>query len=269
MSADRDPNQDAYDRQAHRYAGTRFLTPAERRILSLLRERWLNIEMLDLGIGAGRTTYTFAALTKRYVGVDYSPRMIELARRTIDTDDERVRLEVADARDLSFIHDPVDFALFSFNGIDSVGHEDRLRILAEVRRVLRADGSFFFSSHSLTALPFKPLQLARPHPPWRSPLHVKLSYLSERSRVHRSNRQIGRLNKNLDLHDAHSRGWAVSADMSPDETFYVYYINPVHQAEQLREAGFALISAYDHAGRPVSVDEPGESGWLHYHCQPL
>ena len=33
-----------------------------------------------------------------------------------------------------------DFVLFSFNGIDTMPHAQRLQVLAEVRRVLRDDG---------------------------------------------------------------------------------------------------------------------------------
>ena len=35
------------------------------------------MKVLDLGVGAGRTSYTFAAIAGEYVGVDYAPTMIE------------------------------------------------------------------------------------------------------------------------------------------------------------------------------------------------
>jgi ubiquinone/menaquinone biosynthesis C-methylase UbiE len=56
--------------------------------------------MLDLGIGAGRTAYTFAAITRRYVGVDYSPKMIELCRDQFP-EGPSVKFIVGDASDLS------------------------------------------------------------------------------------------------------------------------------------------------------------------------
>ena len=39
--------------------------------------------MLDIGVGAGRTGYTFAPLVQRYVGLDYSPQMVAWARRLL------------------------------------------------------------------------------------------------------------------------------------------------------------------------------------------
>ena len=39
---------------------------------------------------------------------------------------------------------------FSYNGIDSVNQRDRNVILKEIRRVLRDDGVFVFSSHIWT-----------------------------------------------------------------------------------------------------------------------
>ncbi len=42
-----------------------------------------------------------------------------------------------------------DFVLFSFNGMDSFSHKDRIAALGEIRRVLRNDGIFYFLSHNL------------------------------------------------------------------------------------------------------------------------
>ena len=47
----------------------------------------------------------------------------------------------------------LDFVLFSFNGIDYVGHDDRARVLKQVARILRPGGIFVFSSHNLKAVP--------------------------------------------------------------------------------------------------------------------
>jgi len=55
-----------------------------------------------------------------------------------------------DARDLSaFADESFDFVLFSYNGLDCVGHADRLQVLAEVHRVVRPGGVFMFSSHNM------------------------------------------------------------------------------------------------------------------------
>ena len=110
-------------------------------ILEELRTELPNFRMLDIGVGAGRTTKHFAGLVKEYVGVDYSITMIKACREKFP----QYRLEVADARNLSLFDDAYfDFVLFSFNGIDAVEHQDRLAILREIRRVLRKGGYFCF-----------------------------------------------------------------------------------------------------------------------------
>jgi len=54
------------------YAQLTALQPAEKTILTLLQERLSTMKMLDLGVGAGRTTKYFAPLVGEYIGVDYS-----------------------------------------------------------------------------------------------------------------------------------------------------------------------------------------------------
>ena len=42
-----------------------------------------------------------------------------------------------------------DFVLFSYNGIDTMSHVNRLRVFDEVFRLLVSGGLFAFSSHNL------------------------------------------------------------------------------------------------------------------------
>ena len=77
-----DTNQQTYtDRSIVRYyARLTALQPAERTILTLLQKRLSKMKMLDLGVGAGRTTNYFAPLVAEYIGVDYSAEMIAACR---------------------------------------------------------------------------------------------------------------------------------------------------------------------------------------------
>lgn len=100
--------------------------------------------VLDIGIGAGRTTAPLSKLFESYVGIDYSENMINAAKVLWPTAD----LRTMDARKMGFTH-PFDCVMFSFNGIDSVGYEDRRMILKEVARVLRPGGYFIYSTHNL------------------------------------------------------------------------------------------------------------------------
>ena len=55
---------------------------------------------LDLGMGAGRTAYTFAAVARSYIGVDYPPRKVARSRERLGESADATVLG-GDARDLS------------------------------------------------------------------------------------------------------------------------------------------------------------------------
>ena len=214
-----EPNQHVFDDVAASYHELE-LKPAERAGLRQLRERLPAVSMLDLGVGTGRTGYTFAPLVERYVGLDYSPRMIELAERLLGQDPS-VELILGDARDLSPVDGSFDFVLFSFNGIDAVGHEDRLRILAQVRAKLAPDGLFLFSSHSLGALPLSTRRRRGRHRSGRAPMQIV-----EFARDLRHGLQIRRVNGAVDLDAARRRGWTVVREPDRGRFLDVYYVDP-------------------------------------------
>ena len=54
-------------------------------------------DILDLGVGAGRTASLLAPLAANYIGIDYSHEMIEVAKRNLP----HLRVEVMDAADMS------------------------------------------------------------------------------------------------------------------------------------------------------------------------
>ena len=103
-------------------------------------------QVLDLGVGAGRTVPWLIDRAGRYVGIDLAPAMVAAARQ----DHPGIDIRVGDAADLGE-HDTASFdaVVFSYNGIDYL-HPDgvRRRGLAEVHRVLRPGGSFVFSTHN-------------------------------------------------------------------------------------------------------------------------
>ncbi len=236
------------------------LKPAERRVLELLGPRLREMDMLDLGVGAGRTGYTFAPLVRRYVGLDYSPRMLERARGLLG---EGVELVQGDAGNLAAVDGEFDFVLFSFNGIDAVGHEERLRILAEVRRVLRPGGCFLFSTHSTGALPLATRQERSPRLR-RSRLYRLYARLTDIPFGWR----VRKVNRGLDLDLARERGWIVVAGRGHDFQIDDYYVDPAYQVRQLGEAGFEVEAIYDVGGRDVELPHRGRDPWLDYLCRP-
>ena len=129
------------------------LQPAEQSILDLFGDEWSSIKMLDIGVGGGRTTQHFSRVVQEYVGVDYSDEMIAACQKRFPSSSQSRVFEVVDARDMSqFADNSFDFILFSFNGLDSLSHQDRLQVFQEVKRVGKSGGYFFFSSHSLQGL---------------------------------------------------------------------------------------------------------------------
>jgi SAM-dependent methyltransferase len=253
-------NASVYARDAHHYARSLELQRPEQALLKRFKRRWPQIDMLDIGVGAGRTAYTFSALTKSYVGLDYVPEMIDLSRNLIGEDADTL-FRVCDARDLSrFYGSRFDFALFSFNGIDAVDHDDRLRILREIRKVIADDGRFAFSSHSLGALPFRSQR-----PQLR--LHHPRSLARELRRSARISAGRWAANRSVDLREAYARGWALVRDQAHDFDLITYYVLPEFQAAQLEAAGFSLCTTYDLAGKEVDVQQPGRDPWLYYLCR--
>ncbi|MDJ0662828.1 MAG: class I SAM-dependent methyltransferase [Crocosphaera sp.] len=137
----------------HYYQYLQQLQPAEETIIQLLKPKLPTMKMLDLGVGGGRTTQHFFPLVKDYIGVDYSSAMINACQQRFNQSYPSITLMVGDARNLSDFEDnSFDFILFSFNGIDYISHEHRLKVLQEISRIGKSGGYFFFSSHNLQAI---------------------------------------------------------------------------------------------------------------------
>jgi len=254
MSAD-DTNLPVYcDRNVVRfYARASQLQPAERTILESLEGRLPGMRMLDLGVGGGRTTVHFAARVARYVALDYSPGMIAAARERFSSGAHEFIL--GDARELPFEDATFDFVLFSHNGIDYVEHDDRLRILQEVRRVVRDEGTFVFSTHNLDREDLDLFPRSK-----RNPIAKAL----------RSFRRA-RLLANNPLHqEMCTEPHAMINDGAFDFRCTTYHIRLGAQLEQLRAAGFEAIRVYAATtGRelPSSDDVPPTDPWLYFAAQ--
>ncbi|HEY4139402.1 MAG TPA: class I SAM-dependent methyltransferase, partial [Casimicrobiaceae bacterium] len=124
---------------------SRVLSPAEVSALLKYQRYFAGRDVLDIGVGTGRTTHYLAPLAGSYTGIDYSPHMIGHMHEHFPD----VRALQVDMRNLSAFDDGAfDFVLASANVMDAVSHADRLATLGEVQRTLRAGGVFIFSSHN-------------------------------------------------------------------------------------------------------------------------
>ena len=238
------------------YAGDAGLQAAEARILGELRPRMAGWSMLDIGVGAGRTTAHFAPAVADYLGVDISPWMVEHCRRHFDA--PRRRFDVADVRELSALGgERFDFVLFSFNGLDYLPHPDRLRALAQVHGACRPGALFCFSTHNIRALPHL--------------MRLRAQYTRDRAWLWRNLRNWARWRLHHARHvaqvAAQGRDWAVVNDGAHDCRLETYYVRPGAQLAQL-QPWFGGIRVFSRDGRELAGAqvEDTEDDWLYFLC---
>ena len=105
--------------------------------------------ILDIGCGAGRTTIGLYKLGYHLVeGLDLSKAMIVQARRISKELNYNIIFSVGDAACLGYDDENFEAVLFSFNGIMQIpGRENRIKVLKEIKRILKPKGYFLFTTH--------------------------------------------------------------------------------------------------------------------------
>ena len=250
-----DENLEIYDEVITDFVNL-YLFPAEVIVLDRFRERWSQFDVLDIGVGVGRTAWVFSQNTKSYEAIDYAPKRIEQCKRLFSEASDR-RFAVGDARELSGYEDEsFDFILFSYNGLDYIDPDGREAAMAEIKRVLKPGGWFFFSSHSLDIFPF--------NPPVAERLRGMLSPLGHLLRI-RKRLKLKWRNRRVDVKEAKERGWACLVDYADSMT--TYYIDPARQLEQLEALGYRIDSTWDTKGRPLGKGKASEEWMIHYLVQ--
>ncbi len=248
------------------------LLNAEAVILDRMKRQLPAIRMLDIGIGGGRTTVHFAGAAREYVGIDFDRKMIEACERRFADRGPSVSFLVCDARSMGMFDDSsFDFILFSFNGIDYLSHEDRLKTLREVWRVGRHGQYFVFSSHNLNAverLIVSPRRLLSRLVRRR----LSLGRLWRLTVLRFRNEPIGRLRgqEHAFVYDgvySHKVSWLLHSLWKGLGRFY--YIKPEAQIRQLREAGYEVTDVYSEEGETLTTDQLGANTdyWLYYFCR--
>jgi ubiquinone/menaquinone biosynthesis C-methylase UbiE len=241
------------------YARQTELLRAEEFILSYLADELKNKVVLDVGVGAGRTLPYLRALTENYTGVDYSENMLKHCRLKHGD----ASLLLCDARNMDVFEDGAFDAVFLFyNIIDDANHEDRRRILGEVRRVLKRHGLFVFSTHNLdfhirSAYKFRGFV----------PAQNTFALLKENgTRVKRYFTGIVNhlRNKRKEVRTAH---YSILNDSSHNYRLLTYYIDRENQLSQLAEAGFAEVEMVEEWGSFISAGEECRDGWVYYICR--
>ena len=237
------------------YSGQTHLQKPEKTILNSLKNELNDMNMLDLGVGCGRTTIHFAKLVKEYFGVDYSKHMIEACKKRFP-EEEKISFKVADARSLrEFKDDYFDLVLFSFNGLDYINHKDRIKALEEIKRVLKNGGLFVFSTHNLNCL-------NKLYSIYYSPNTIKLSWQILRYLILiLLNGSPKKLMKNE---------WVIINDGAHGFRSKTYYIKPQTQIQQLKKLHFIDIKLYSlDNGKEISASNLSEinDSWIYYLCR--
>jgi SAM-dependent methyltransferase len=251
-SAPQDGLNQAVWRDPHAVRGYRaaqgFSDAGEEAMYELVRARVRDEQILDIGVGGGRTVSLLLPLARRYVALDYAPAMVEACRQRFP----HIDVSVGDARDLTRFADATfGLVTFSFNGIDAVDHEARKRVLAEVCRVLKPNGLFWFSTLNVAGLGLR-LRPWIPEWPERDEKPLRFAYQTAR--------MLARMPKRL-LNYARLRplfsegnGWSVNTLSAHDYNLLVHYTSLAREQDELRERGFALELALDSgAGKPLSA----------------
>jgi ubiquinone/menaquinone biosynthesis C-methylase UbiE len=224
-----------------------FILKPEAVILEKISPVIRDKRLLDIGIGAGRTTRFLLEISRDYTGIDYTPSFAELAQKKYPA----AKILCCDARDLSVFADQTfDFVLFSFNAIDYMVHEDRMKALADIYRVLKPTGLFMFSTHNRDYKYFDKF-------PWQEG-RFDLNHLKSCLYTFFHLPKHYRMKK----HEVRTDQYAIINDNGHGFSLLAYYISLAEQEKQLKEIGFVDIEAYDMEGNPTAGDT--NFPWTYY-----
>jgi cyclopropane fatty-acyl-phospholipid synthase-like methyltransferase len=129
--------------QVEIYANQEYIFKAEEMMFSAYCENLKKSDVLDIGVGGGRTTKFLYPLCKTYLGIDYSAELVDACNTRFKLLPPNTIINY-DARNIEQLNKKFDFICFSFNGIDYMGHEDRINFLQSVYKILNPDGFFSF-----------------------------------------------------------------------------------------------------------------------------
>jgi ubiquinone/menaquinone biosynthesis C-methylase UbiE len=243
-------NREIYGRSdvLKHYQTIDFLFNPEQVLLEKLRPFIKDKKILDIGVGGGRTTKFLLEISRDYTAIDYSPGFVELVKEKYLP----AHVHCCDARDLTiFSDDSFDLILFAFNGIDYMTHEDRIKALREIYRVLKPKGFFLFSTHNRDYRYFNKL-------PWQEKARFNSAYLKN------CLYSLYYLPKHLSMkkHQQITPQYAIINDNAHGYAMLTYYIDLSEQVKQLANIGFESIEAYDRSGESVQNDYT--SLWLYF-----
>ena len=242
-------NQESVTRQYSRLSG--WLLDAGEREMLLHAARWArNRNILDVGVGVGRTTPLLRLMSDSYVGIDYAPRMVEACKARFPDIDIRI----GDARSLPDFDDGTQgLVFFGANAIDAVAHDDRRRVLAEFARLIGTSGVTCFSTLNMHGMSYgeKFFQFHRPGA--RADLSLRRAEKFVQERVVRMDltvRSIVNLHRNRALAEAHKE-WAYSPMRLHEFSAVVHFSSLAGLRAEVASAGLRIEAIYATDGTPI------------------
>ena len=235
----------------HLYRPRQMLWRVEAVALLKYHDAFAGRDVLDIGVGTGRTTAFLAPLCRSYHGIDYSPAMIRAMQRSMPG----VETSLGDMRDMrEFADASFDFVFAPNNVFDAVDHAGRLAALAECRRVLRPGGLLLFSGHNLG---WRHAGAAPALEHTRNPV-TQIARLGSWLRRRRNYRHLRPL-------CSFEADHATFCDEGHDFSLLHYYIGQAAQRRQLDDTGFDVVEVLDESGMTLAPDaEAADSSQLMY-----
>jgi SAM-dependent methyltransferase len=233
--------------------------PGEAAAFAWLASRCAGEPLLDIGVGAGRTIPLMTDISNDYTGVDYTVKLLELAKSRFPGRDLR-HMDARDMAELPSGH--YGLVEFSWNGIDCVDYDDRVTILKEMYRVTRPGGYVLFSSHNRGGPGYR-------ENIWQLLPRFTLNPLKLGWRTLRSIRgfQLGTANylRHVKLnHDF--GGYALKTAAAHNFGIVIVYTTLREQRRQLAEVGFQSDAVFASCnGERIANDvEDSDAFWFHF-----
>ncbi len=218
-------------------------------------------DVLDIGVGGGRTTGLLKPRARSYVGVDISAEMLGLARERFPDAD----LREGDAAGLAGLPDQAyDLVMFSYNGLDALDHADRATALASMARVTRPGGRVLFSSLNLDGVSFdeRPLRVAG------GPLSPRFRYHVAHAARHPGSMVRSMVNYHRTRRAAEDgRGWGMRPLRAHEFRFVVHFATMEETVAEARAAGLHVVATYADDGTPVDPHSAHTTAdYVHFVC---
>jgi SAM-dependent methyltransferase len=240
------------------YDHLEFILPPEKTIFRILEDKLPDFRMLDLGVGAGRTTELFAYKVNEYFGLDIADEMIQACRRKHKM--KNAVFTSGNASELSsFETNYFDLVLFSFNGIDCMNTDERNKCFREMSRVLKKNGILCFSSHNINSFKLR---------------IIASRYLKNNPSPRDFLRSLRRVLLMLIINYRHwiiqSKDFRILNDGTHNFSLNLFYGSPHYQIEELNNHNFGNIRIFDLAeGKELKSDSEinnNKDSWLYYLC---